>query len=271
MPLAADLHLAYHQYFTHSDAKPTPIRRAALTLFGVLCGLPDLITSLRKSKRRMAYMHLHDQTPGTLLDVGCGDGRFLRFMQEHGWNVAGVEVDPQAVEQARKQYGLEVFCGELGAANLSPASFDAITLRHVIEHVPNPVGLLAQCKTLLKPGGLLVVVTPNTSSLGHQKFGRHWMGLDVPRHLMLFNTASLTKCAQAAGCRVISLTTSAANAATFFSVSLSLLTRERHAMNQQAGLEPLRVLKAFVAQYQEALCLKRQPACGEELVLLASA
>lgn len=270
MPMPADLHLAYQQYFTHSDAKPSPTRRAALTLFGALCCLPDFFTSLRKSKRRMAFMHLNDQTPGRLLDVGCGDGRFLHFMQTHGWNVAGVEVDSQAVEQARKQYGLDVFCGELSAANLSPSSFDAITLRHVIEHVPDPIDLLAQCKILLKPGGLLVVVTPNTDSLGHRQFGRHWMGLDVPRHLLLFNEVSLVRCAKTAGCQVVAITTSAANAATFFSVSLSLLTREQHAMSQQAGIEPLRVLKAFVAQYKEASYLKRQPACGEELVLLAS-
>jgi SAM-dependent methyltransferase len=192
-------------------------------------------------------------------------------MREKGWTVAGVEVDPKAVEQARAQYGLEVFCGEVQEAHLPGAAYDAITLRHVIEHVPDPVALLKHCRKLLKPGGLLVVVTPNTESLGYKQFGPHWMGLDVPRHLMLFNPRSLATCAEAAQCRVLSLSTSAANAATFFAVSLSLTTRAQHAMGHHGKLEPLRVLKAFAAQYREAMALKRQPWCGEELVLLASA
>ena len=270
MPVAGDLHLAYEQYFTHSEAQPGLSRRLALAAYDLLCALPDYWTSLRKAKRSMAFMFLENRPPGSLLDVGCGDGRWLHFMRQNGWQVTGLEVDPQAVEQARKQYGLEVFCGELGAANLPLASFDAITLRHVIEHVPQPIDLLAQCKKLIKPGGLLVVVTPNTDSLGHQQFGRHWMGLDVPRHLHLFNRQSLSHCAKAAGCRVLSTTTSAANAATFYSVSLSLTMRQQHTMNQNAGVEPLRVLRAFVAQYRQAIALQRQPDCGEELVLLAT-
>jgi hypothetical protein len=66
-----------------------------------------------------------------------------------------------------------------------------ITLNHVIEHVFEPVDVLARCSALLRSGGQLWIETPNISSYGHARFQRNWRGLEAPRHLVLFNSKSL--------------------------------------------------------------------------------
>jgi SAM-dependent methyltransferase len=127
-----------------------------------------------------------------LLDVGFGDASFLSRMQAAGWEVAGLELDPNAVEAARS-VGLEAAQGTLEDAAYEPGSFDAITLSHVIEHLHDPVAALATCSRLLRSGGVLWLATPNFDSPGHRRFRRDWFGLDPPRHLVLFNRDALER------------------------------------------------------------------------------
>jgi SAM-dependent methyltransferase len=133
-----------------------------------------------------------------LLDVGFGDASFLRAMGAAGWEVAGLEFDPKAVEAAR-DLGLEVAEATLETAPYEPGSFDAITLSHVIEHLHDPVAALKTCFRLLRPGGMLWLATPNLDSPGHRRFGANWFGLDPPRHLVLFNRRALERALGAAG------------------------------------------------------------------------
>ena len=72
-------------------------------------------------------------------------------------------------------------------------------MNHVLEHLANPVAVLDQCRRLLRPGGQFVATTPNTRSYGHAKFGRAWIGLDVPRHLHLFNPTAADRLAEQVG------------------------------------------------------------------------
>jgi 2-polyprenyl-3-methyl-5-hydroxy-6-metoxy-1,4-benzoquinol methylase len=68
--------------------------------------------------------------------------------------------------------------GDFQAARLDGGDFDAITMSHVIEHVPDPLASLDKCRRLLRLGGYLVLSTPNVRSLGHQRFGQSWRGLE---------------------------------------------------------------------------------------------
>ena len=135
--------------------------------------------------------YLDDMAPGTLLDVGCGSGGYAAAMQARGWNVRGTELDPMAAQAARAKHGIAVDVGELADIGYPDGAFDAITARHVLEHVQEPVGFLAECWRILRPGGRLVVVTPNVDSLGHRHFAERWRGLEQPRHLFLYRSASL--------------------------------------------------------------------------------
>jgi 2-polyprenyl-3-methyl-5-hydroxy-6-metoxy-1,4-benzoquinol methylase len=143
-----------------------------------------------------------------LLDVGCGSGDFLRVMRERGWDVLGVEPDPKAADGARRT-GLDVRDGMLADAAFDDDMFDAIVLSHVIEHVHDPIALLQECARVLRPGGTLVVLTPNLHSVGHRRFGADWRGLEPPRHLHVFSVESLTACSTRVGLTVAEMRTSA--------------------------------------------------------------
>lgn len=166
-------------------------------------------------------MWLDGSKRGRLLDVGCGSGRFLAKMRNFGWEVTGVEPDPKAVEVARKVLDIEVCQGTLEDTEFTQDSFDALTMSHVIEHVADPLVLLKECKRVLKPGGRLVLVTPNVESLGAWAFNQAWLHWDPPRHLFLFSPRTLTRCVESAGLRILTLRTSALEAP-------SMWTQSRH-------------------------------------------
>lgn len=133
-----------------------------------------------------------------LLDVGCGEGAFLTTMRRAGWDVQGLEPDATAAATARAA-GVPVVEQLLEADAFPADSFDAVTLNHVIEHFHDPIEALSICHDFLRPGGVLWVATPNLSSRGHDVFGRDWIGLDPPRHLVLFTRSSLSRAVRSAG------------------------------------------------------------------------
>ena len=104
-------------------------------------------------------------TPGQLLDVGCATGVFLDLARAAGWRVHGVELSARHAAYAREAFGLDVFEGDFLDAPYPPASFDAITMWDFLEHVLDPRAVLARARTLLKPGGVLLVFTIDTASL----------------------------------------------------------------------------------------------------------
>lgn len=122
---------------------------------------------------------------GNLLDVGCGTGAFLHLMQTRGWKVTGIEPDPGARNKARELYGLQIAAPDILEA-LQPASFDAITLWHVLEHVHDLHPYMHTLARLLKPGGRLFIAVPNYRSLDADVYRLNWAAYDVPRHLYHF-------------------------------------------------------------------------------------
>lgn len=135
---------------------------------------------------------------GRMLDVGCGNGRFLRKMAALGWACEGVDFSETAVALCRAA-GLNVRRGDLSSAGFDDASFDLVTARHVIEHVPDPTAFVRQAARVLKPGGRLLIQTPNSAALGRPWFGAYWFANDIPRHLVLFARSNLDRLAAGFG------------------------------------------------------------------------
>jgi 2-polyprenyl-3-methyl-5-hydroxy-6-metoxy-1,4-benzoquinol methylase len=220
------MHLAYAHYYTHQDAIPKDdykslgrfrkLRRRLVNGYTNWCfstheapasrlGVPILLM-LWVQRHRLDNEYRHLPRPpasgGRLLDVGSGSGSFVRIAHSCGWTVTGIEPDPTAAANSRRQ-GLNVLQGGLEQFDGSEDLFDVITINHVIEHMHDPLASLQDCYRLLKQGGHLWLQTPNIDSLGHRRFGRHWRGLEPPRHLILFNPRSLAIALEYAGFRMI--------------------------------------------------------------------
>ncbi|MBI1977230.1 MAG: class I SAM-dependent methyltransferase [Candidatus Omnitrophica bacterium] len=119
-------------------------------------------------KKRLSFLQKLIPSPGDLLDVGCGVGHFLKVAREEGWQVKGLDISSAASQAAHERYDLDVKVGTLEDRLFPPASFDVITLWDVIEHIRKPLENLKVANRLLKPGGILVMKTPNEGGLFKQ-------------------------------------------------------------------------------------------------------
>lgn len=141
---------------------------------------------------------------GTLLDIGCGNGEYLLRLRSIGWNCKGVEFNDKAVSICR-EHGLDIFHGDLKSANFASGSFDFVSAHHLLEHVPDPHELVGEIARILKPGGTLLIRTPNSNALGRAWFGNDWYANDVPRHLFLYSGHDLERLASDHGLTLIAL------------------------------------------------------------------
>ncbi|MGA8940217.1 MAG: class I SAM-dependent methyltransferase, partial [Acidobacteriaceae bacterium] len=212
MPVAEDLPAAYEGYYTHGVETRPALYAGGRFLYRFVMDVALWLTGIPAERRRSELMFIEDVPRGRLLDVGCGYGTFLAAMKRRGWQVAGVDFDPVAAEAARRTYGLDVRVGTIENVKAGGPAYDVITASHVIEHVPDPVSFLSTCRALLKPGGLLVLKTPNADSFGSRRYGPAWRGLEPPRHLHIFTLDALQACARRAGFSVSRCFTSAAAA-----------------------------------------------------------
>ncbi|MEO6683174.1 MAG: class I SAM-dependent methyltransferase, partial [Ginsengibacter sp.] len=133
-----------------------------------------------------------------ILDVGCGDGFHLKLLRDYGkksWELEGVDLDERAVANA-KNSGLTVYQGSVETIDLPENSYDGAYIIQTIEHVESPDKVLLGINRLLKPGGILLIVTDNTDSLDFGYFKKqYWGGYHFPRHWNLFNKKSIAKLA----------------------------------------------------------------------------
>jgi SAM-dependent methyltransferase len=131
---------------------------------------------------------------------------FLGLMKERGFEVSGFDTSDRAAALARMENGVDVRVGgRLQDAGFPPGSFDLVSLFHVLEHVTDPRGLLAEVRRVLKPGGRIVVQVPNIESWQFRLFGSRWYGLDIPRHVIDFSARSIQRLLRESGFEVRSI------------------------------------------------------------------
>ena len=112
---------------------------------------------LRQSWETIRQAH---PVPGRLLDLGCGAGAVLLLARDAGWTVTGTELDPVHVRRMQGQLRLDVLCGGIEVVP-GRERFDVVVMRHVLEHVLDPVGAIRRIEALLVPGGTALLEFPN--------------------------------------------------------------------------------------------------------------
>lgn len=287
-PLPQEISKLYGDYYTHSlpEERVGSLRRLRWWIRdGVLAtwlGYGELASNplqrgigwalglfqVVRDPVELSVMGLRARSRGRLLDVGCGNGLFLGRMKELGWDVVGLEPDEEAARFAREKWGVRVEICAIHAARLERASIDVISMNHVVEHLSDPVRDLRRVREWLRPGGFVVLTTPNMKSIGHRRWREAWKHLDPPRHLFLFSKASLGRVLQAAGFSGWNIRTSSRDAADAWRVSCSVRSSGRAAAGRGEKRLAARVLGACV-QAMEALWPLRLGA-GEELVVVGS-
>jgi 2-polyprenyl-3-methyl-5-hydroxy-6-metoxy-1,4-benzoquinol methylase len=150
--------------------------------------------------------------PGDFLDVGCASGYLLYHMRKHGWRVRGNDLNEGALEIAR-QHGFDVVHGTLEDCAFPDNSFDAINVGDLIEHVKSPRKLMTEVYRILRPGGVVAILTPNAecglakSSLAFSRFTNFpWIHSEAPYHLFDFSPKTLTSMLSDIGFRTESVT-----------------------------------------------------------------
>ena len=166
-------------YISHSETKK-----------GLINSLYHLVRKRTLKGKRKLIENITDKTNGDILDIGSGTGSFINEMKQHGWRVKGLEPDESARKKGEELYGLNAEPVE-EFYQLAPQSFDAITMWHVLEHVHELHKYVGRLKTLLKPGGKLLIAVPNYTAADAVYYKEHWAAYDVPRHLYHFSPQSM--------------------------------------------------------------------------------
>lgn len=148
-------------------------------------------------------IHFQERTaalprPRAFLDVGCATGMLIESMKKEGWDVSGVDVCRESAEFGREHRGVSIFAGTLEEAALPAGTFAAVHFSHLIEHVPDPRGFLAEVRRVLRPGGYAIITTPNVDGFQARLFGRRWRSA-IADHLVLFSKKTLCRLINEAG------------------------------------------------------------------------
>lgn len=149
--------------------------------------IPDFI--LEKIAETIRGFEKYRQT-NRFLDVGCGAGTLLKAALNENWETVGVEVSSSSVEFLKKEK-IEVFHGELSAANFPADSFDVVAAIEILEHIEEPRKILDEIYRILRPGGLLWATTPHGRGASARLLGTRWSCVFPPEHLNLFSVKGI--------------------------------------------------------------------------------
>jgi len=160
----------------------------------------------RRFRKKLKQIERYNDR-GRLLDIGCSYGFFLRVAKVRGWDVYGVEANPDAARYASEIWGLKVVQGRFEETKWPVGFFDVVTMWDVLEHMPDPTETLRTVRNILKRGGILAIQCPNIDSLVARRKQERWNWLTPGDHLYYFSPHTLSLLLEKAGYSVLSLYT----------------------------------------------------------------
>ncbi|MBI3335000.1 MAG: methyltransferase domain-containing protein [Candidatus Portnoybacteria bacterium] len=263
-PIKEDIPKLYPPaYYTHTgEGVPSKIDTVRQYRLSTLLHVVPLVRDILLRP----IMFIEKTAKGVHLDIGCGNGWLLQKTEALGWEGIGIEPDEKAAKAARDR-GIAVIDKPIEDAGIADSSIDLITMRHVIEHAFDPLALLQECRRVLKPGGTLILVTPNIESLGHKVFKKYWRDLDTPRHLYLFSSLALKNLAEKGGLTVQVLRTLTPAAYNMWMTSAHIKKRKAYAIKHRTMAMKLKGMMFMVLEECVRMAKGEK---GEELLVIAA-
>jgi SAM-dependent methyltransferase len=229
----------YRDIVAQAERRPSETRRP----------MSRLIDRLRYLWHLLDGMPALDRLPirGRVIDVGSGTGEHVAELLRLGFDAVGIEPNPQALAVATRR-GLPVTRGTSEDPGHPPGSFDTIILNQVIEHLVDPVTAVTMLSGLLRPGGRLIVLTPNVAGLPRRAFGVEWAHWHPPYHVHLFGPRQLESALTDGGLHVESIRT--LTPAYWITASIRLMrhrSRSTGWLLPTAGWQPPHILRLAIA------------------------
>ena len=172
-----------------------------------ITGYEDYISDkeniVRTSHKKLKRIEKYYPQKGTILDIGCATGFFLLAAREREWDARGVEYSDYASQIAREQHSLQVKTGTIKEAEYKDEFFDCVTMWDLIEHVTDPMADLAEVNRIMKPDGILAIITPNVASFIAKLWGKKWLLWNRTDHLYFFSPNTLNQMLKKNGFKII--------------------------------------------------------------------
>jgi 2-polyprenyl-3-methyl-5-hydroxy-6-metoxy-1,4-benzoquinol methylase len=232
-------------YISHSDTNKDFISK-----------IYHSVRNITLQSKRKLVVHFTQKKQGNLLDVGAGTGAFSNAMMQAGWAVTAFEPDETARAVAKTKYNLQLQ-DPAALYNQEMATFDAITLWHVLEHIHTLKEYLQQFHKVLKQEGKLIIAVPNYTSFDASYYQEYWAGYDVPRHLYHFSPTGMKILAEQMGFSII-----AYKPMWFDSVYVSMLS-EQYKMGKQNFIKAF-----FIGMLSNAKALLNAKKCSSVIYIL---
>ncbi len=147
-------------------------------------------------QRRIAEIERALPGRGRILDFGCAAGYFLEVAKDHGWTISGVELSADMRSEAMASLKINI-CASIDEC--PDQNLDALTLWEVIEHLPDPLVQLRRLFNRIRPGGVIMLSTPNNANWRALTDPQSWTVFRPPSHLVYFTSATLTELLHRAG------------------------------------------------------------------------
>jgi SAM-dependent methyltransferase len=205
---------------------------------------------IRRDQRERTDFLYRFRGEGSVLDVGCGLGFFLRALDPKRWDRYGVEPMPVPYGEAARALGADrIRNSDLLGAPLPAAKFDAVTFWDSLEHLPNPRAILQEAGRLLRPGGIVLIGLPNFGGYQARHFGEDWFGLSLPHHFYHYTRETLTRMLESCGFRVRAME-DRTGAENYHALKHSLLSRMTRLRGPRRGRALYYAAKPFLHPWE---------------------
>jgi len=166
---------------------------------------PNIETVLDHFRRRRAkYASKFLNSNDKILDIGCGNGRFLLHLLKYGnFKLYGTELESNSANRAARIPQINLKLGHLSKDSFDAETFDVISMFHVFEHLTEPKETLEIIYNILKDNGTLIISFPNIDSLQSNLFKGKWLHLDPPRHLLFFEARDFINICEKMGFKLV--------------------------------------------------------------------